>query len=217
MLRIGLIESNNLLRSGRALLIGSQPEMQIVFEESDPKVALERVGDYLVDVLVVNIKQHGYAGASYITALRQTLETAGNKASVLGFANFYSDETYREAILAGTDDFVGMDADAAEFLSKMKLVSKSDYRIEQKQLEKLFRKNSQLMVKSRELDVALGVLEPWQRTITKRFLKGESDSSIAKELDLARTRVGQTIKSLKDAGAVYTRSQLAIALMGKVS
>ena len=110
-----------------------------------------------------------------------------------------------------------MDADAAEFLSKMKLVSKSDYRIEQKQLEKLFRKNSQLMVKSRELDVALGVLEPWQRAVTKRFLRGDSDSTIAKELDLARTRVGQTIKSLKDVGAVYTRSQLAIALMGKVS
>lgn len=217
MLRVGLIESNNLLRSGRALLIGSQPEMQIVFEENDPKTALGRVGDYLVDVLVVNIKQHGYLGASYITALRQTLAHAGNKASVLGFANFYSDETYREAILAGTDDFVGMDAEASEFLEKIRLVNKADYRIEQKQLERLFRKNSELMVKSRELDVALGVLEPWQRNVTKRFLKGESDSAIAKELDLARTRVGQTIKALKEAGAVHTRNQLAIALMGKVS
>lgn len=217
MLRVGLIESNNLLRSGRALLIGAQPEMQIVFEESDPKAALERVGDYLIDVLVVNIKQHGYVGASYITALRQTLANAGNKAAVLGFANFYSDETYREAILAGADDFVGMDAEAGEFLGKMKLVNKTDYRIEQKQLEKLFRKNSQLMVKSRELDVALGVLEPWQRKVAKRFLSGESDSAIAKELDLARTRVGQTIKGLKEAGAVHTRNQLAIALMGKVS
>lgn len=217
MLRIGLIESNSLLRSGRALLISSQLEMQIVFEEGDPKAALERVGDYLVDVLVVNIKQHGYVGASYITALRQTLALAGNKAAVLGFANFYSDETYREAILAGTDDFVGMDAEAGEFLSKMKLVNKTDYRIEQKQLEKLFRKNSQLMVKSRELDVALGVLEPWQRKVTKRFLSGQSDSATAKELDLARTRVSQTIKGLKEAGAVYTRNQLAIALMGKVS
>lgn len=217
MLRVGLIESNNLLRSGRALLIGSQPEMQIVFEENDPKAALERVGDYLVDVLVVNIKQHGYLGASYITALRQTLAHVGNKAAVLGFANFYSDETYREAILAGTDDFVGMDAEASEFLEKIRLVNKADYRIEQKQLERLFRKNSELMVKSRELDVAFGLLEPWQRNVTKRFLKGESDSAIAKELDLARTRVGQTIKALKEAGAVHTRNQLAIALMGKVS
>ena len=217
MLRIGLIESNNLLRSGRALLIGSQLGMQIVFEESDPGAALERVGDYLVDVLVVNIKQHGYAGASYITALRKTLAIAGNKSKVLGFANFYSDDTYRDAILAGADDFVGMDAEAEEFLSKMKLVSKTDYRVDQKQLEKLFRKNTSLMVKSRELDVALGVLEPWQRNVTKRFLRGESDSTIAKELDLARTRVTQTIKTLKDAGAVYTRNQLAIALMGKVS
>ncbi len=73
------------------------------------------------------------------------------------------------------------------------------------------------MVKSRELDVALGVLEPWQRNVTKRFLRGDSDSNISKELDLARTRVVQTIKILKDAGAVYTRNQLAIALMGKVS
>jgi hypothetical protein len=72
-------------------------------------------------------------------------------------------------------------------------------------------------VKSRELDVALGVLEPWQRKVTKRFLSGQSDSATAKELDLARTRVSQTIKGLKEAGAVYTRNQLAIALMGKVS
>jgi DNA-binding NarL/FixJ family response regulator len=217
MLRVGLIESNNLLRSGRSLLIGSQPDLQIVFEESNPKSALERVGDYLVDVLVVNIKQHGYAGAAYITALRETLKSTGNKSSVLGFANFFSDETYREAILAGADDFVGMDADAVEFLSKMKLVSRADYRIEQKQLEKLFRKNSQLMVKARELEVALGALEPWQRNVTKRFLRGESDAAIAKEFDLARTRVSQTIKSLEEAGSVYTRNQLAIALMGKVS
>lgn len=217
MLRIGLIESNSLLRSGRALLIGSQAEMQIVFEESNPKVALERVGDYLVDVLVVNIRQHGYAGATYISALRKILYLAGNKAAILGFANFSSDETYRDAILAGADDFVAMDADATEFLSKMKLVSKNDYRIDQKQLEKLFRKASQLMVKSRELDVALGVLEPWQRKVAKRFLRGESDANIAKELDLARTRVSQTIKGLMDAGSVHTRNQLAVALMGKVS
>lgn len=217
MLRIGLIESNNLLRSGRALLISAQPDMQIVFEESDPNAALERIGDYLVDVLLVNIKQHGYASASYINALRETLYQAGNKAAVLGFANFHSDDNYREAILAGVDEFVGMDAEADEFLSKMKLVSRVDYRIEQKLLEKLFRGNSQLLVKSRALEVALGVLEPWQRNVTKRFLKGESDATIAKELDLAKTRVNQTIKNLKEAGAVYSRNQLAIALMGKVA
>lgn len=217
MLRVGLIESNNLLRSGRALLISAQPDMQIVFEESDPKAAMERIGDYLVDVLVVNTRQHGFTSASYISALRHTLDLSGNRAAVLGFAHFHSDEAYREAILAGVDEFVGMDAEAAEFLSKLKQISKSDYRIEPKIIEKLFRGNSQLMVKSRELEVALGVLEPWQRNVAKRFLKGEPDSTIAKELDLAKTRVSQTIKNLKEAGAVYTRNQLAVAMMGKVS
>jgi DNA-binding NarL/FixJ family response regulator len=217
MLRIGLIESNNLLRSGRALLIGAQVDMQIVFEEGDPKSALERVGDYLIDVLVVNLKQHGHQGGSFLSALRTSLTSSGNKAAVLSYANFFSDEMYREAILAGTDDFVGMDAETSEFLTKIRAVNKADYRIDQKQLELLFRENSKLLVKSRELEVTLGALEPKQRNITKKFLTGATDAAIAKDLDLARTRVDQTISSLMAVAGVHTRNQLAIALMGKVS
>jgi DNA-binding NarL/FixJ family response regulator len=217
MLRIGLIESNNLLRSGRALLIGAQVDMQIVFEEGDPKSALERVGDYLIDVLVVNLKQHGYQGASYLSALRERLAGFGNKAAVLSYASFFSDDMYRESILAGADDFVGMDAQASEFLAKVKLVNQADYRINQKLIDELFRGNSQPMVKSRELDVTLGALEPKQRTITKKFLSGATDSAIAKDLDLARTRVDQTISGLMTVAGVHTRNQLAIALMGKVT
>lgn len=217
MIRVGLIESNNLLRTGRSLLLGAQTDIQIVFEEADPNLALSRVGDYLIDVLVVNAKQHGFGGVSYLADLRASLAASGNDSAVLAFSNFFNEETYRDVVLAGADDFIGMDSPSSEFLDKLRAVSKAGFRIEQKLLEKLFRKNTQLLVKSRELDVTLGVLEPWERNVIKRFLRGDSDSTIAKELDLARTRVRKTIQKLMLAGAVNTRNQLAIALMGKVS
>ena len=58
-LRIGLIESNELVRAGRAMVIDSQSDMKVVFEESDPRAALMKSPDYLIDVLVIETLEVG--------------------------------------------------------------------------------------------------------------------------------------------------------------
>lgn len=82
-LRIGLIDGNELVRTGRAMVFNSQPDMRVVLEESDPVVAIERAPDYLLDVLLVGPSQHRLRGEQFIQSLTKALRDAGNDCAVV--------------------------------------------------------------------------------------------------------------------------------------
>ncbi|MFM2024025.1 MAG: hypothetical protein RLZZ56_38 [Actinomycetota bacterium] len=210
-IRIGLIDSNELVRAGRSMLFSSQPNLKVVFEESDPNQAVLRTSDYLVDVLIVAGVQHGFAGFSYVTKLVETLRESRNSAKVLVSGAFYSNQARAHALLAGATDFVGQDTPAKELLALLKVISRHDYLVESEFLE--FCKESHGLPKANaRLMMFLEEITEQQRTILKAFLSGVTDFQSARALDIAKSRVTSQINELIEAGDFLTRNQLAVAL-----
>lgn len=211
--RIGLIDSNLLVRSGRAMVLNSQPDMRVVLEESDPFNAIERAPDYLVDVLLVGPSQHRIRGEQFIRTLSLALANAGNECVIIAYNSFSSAKNRYEAIRAGAQDYLGLDSTAADLLSLVRQTVKRDFTVQPSELKALAAEFGFLKTTS-ALEVRLSELDSKQTEIVENFLGGSTDVDISKKLDVARTRVTGLIDGLVKAGDFTTRNQLTLALLG---
>lgn len=211
--RIGLIDSNLLVRSGRAMVLNSQPDMRVVLEESDPFNAIERAPDYLVDVLLVGPSQHRIRGEQFIRTLSLALANAGNECVIIAYNSFSSAKNRYEAIRAGAQDYLGLDSTAADLLSLVRQTVKRDFTVQPSELKALAAEFGFLKTTS-ALEGRLSELDSKQTEIVENFLGGSTDVDISKKLDVARTRVTGLIDGLVKAGDFTTRNQLTLALLG---
>lgn len=212
--RIGLIDSNDLVRSGRAMIFNSQPNMRVVLEESDPVLAIDRAPDYLVDVLVVGPGQHRLRGEQFIQALTMALREARNDCAVISYNAFYSPKLRYESLKAGAQEFVGLDSPASNLLTLVRRVVRRDFLVSPSELKELSIEFGKFSA-SNQLELQLGELIELQKKMVELFLSGKNDQTIAKELDVARTRVTNILESLMDAASLTSRNQLALAIMGQ--
>ena len=193
------------------MILASQPDFKLVLEEPDPQKALERAPDYLVDILIVSMNQHGFSGTSFISRLSKVLHEAGNQAEILVTTPFFSNELRWNSVLAGAADLFSLESDAKQFLQKLREIAKGNYLV-----DKLFLEETKAIQfdksRGREFETALVNLDPAQRKILSNFLAGLSDFENAKQLDIAKLRVAQLIRSLMERGGFLTRNQLAISL-----
>lgn len=211
--RIGIIDGNQLVRFGRAMVVNSQPDMRVVLEESDPIAAIERAPEYLVDVLLVGPSQHRIRGEQFIRTLSLALANAGNECIIIAYNSFSSAKNRYEAIRAGAQDFIGLDETAADLLSLIRRTAKRDFIIDPTVLKELAGEFGLLTTKS-ALEVRLSELDVTQTEMVNKFLSGETDVATSKHFDVARTRVTSLIDSLVKVGEFTTRNQLALALLG---
>ncbi|MEN9706491.1 MAG: hypothetical protein RIS31_57 [Actinomycetota bacterium] len=212
-LRIGLIDSNELVRSGRAMVINSQSEMRVIFEESDPLKAVTHAPDYLVDVIVVGPSQYQLRGARFVESLCQALSDAGNEGVVVAYGAFTTSKLRYEALSSGAQEYVGLDVPASELLRTVRLAVKSDFLVDPTELRMLGDAFG-FLPSNAELEEKLSELSESQTKIIELFLNGAGDYSIGRQLEIPRSRVAGTIESVMRAGNFTSRNQLALSLLG---
>lgn len=208
--RVALIDSNEVVRAGRAMVISAQPEMDVVLEEADPKLALERCNTYLIDTIIVSATQPGFPGAQFTHSLSNSLLEGGNDSTILVQTAFTDQRLHKEQILAGATDVIGLDQPANKLLGLIKRSARRDYLADQALLSEIA-DNSPYQI-SIHLQQRLDNLSDLQKQMLVRFHNGEKDELIAKEFDTARVRVTQLIDSLVIECGFFSRNQLAIAL-----
>lgn len=211
--RVGLIDGNELVRSGRAMIINAQPDMKVVLEESDALLAIERAPEYLVDVLLVGPSQHRLRGDQFIRKLSRSLAEANNECVIISYSAFNSPELRYEAIKAGAQDFIGLDGEAKDLLSLIRRAVKKDYLVEPALLRE-FTHQFGPVPRATHLELKLKELTPQQTEIIESFLDGFGDQQTSKKLEIARTRVTQLLDSLLSLSGFTSRNQLALSLMG---
>lgn len=211
--RVGIIDSNEFVRSGRALVINSQPDMRVSFELSDSSAAIESVPDYLVDLILVGEAHHQIRGLKFIDALIRELKDAGNQAVVISYGAYTTDKQIYDAVCSGARGYFGLDQTADKMLKLMRTVARTDYVLDPSELFRLGSVFGFLKC-SHTLEDKLSDLSETQTSVIEFFLQGLRDSAVAKQLEIPRTRVTQAINSLLTAGDFSSRNQLAMCLLG---
>lgn len=104
MIRIALCDDHALFRRGAALVIGAQPDFEIVAEADSGERAIEVAREARPDVLLMDVRMGGIDG---IEATRRIIDELGDAAPrILVLTTFDLDEAVARSVAAGASGFL---------------------------------------------------------------------------------------------------------------
>ena len=119
--RVALVDDQALFRAGIAMLIGSQPDLEVVGEASDGSEVRDLVAECQPDVVLMDVRMGRVDG---VAATRDLVAAYGDRApKVLVLTTFDHDEAAASAIEAGASGFVLKGAEPEFLLASVRAVA----------------------------------------------------------------------------------------------
>ena len=212
-LRIALVDSDPDIRHGRRLLIDSQPDLKVVFEDDNATTTIQRLPEALVDVVVLDHRIKGLDGIEVAKALiRAFLADNAKVPKIIMTGPYFSPELQIASIAAGATDLVTQESGAEELLKAIRSTAAKDDEPDFRELAAFLKAASHVAVDVPDLLVRLGQLGERELEVLSQFELGKSDEQIAEEMFLAKYRVKQILNSVVSKSGFATRTQLFLAL-----
>lgn len=200
-IRVGLIDDQDLVRSGFSMVIDSQDDMCTVLEASHGKQALDRLALVPVDVVLMDIRMPGMDGLETTERINQMEFPHGVRPKVIILTTFDLDEYVMRAIRGGASGFLLKDAPPDQMLSSIRTVHRGDAVIAPSSTKRLVSYIAQKAVEDRALRPQIvDVLTEREREVLYHMAKGLSNTEIGEEIDVAqatiKTHVGRIFAKL---------------------
>lgn len=122
MIRVALVDDQQLVRAGFRMLIDSQPDLSVVAEAGDGAEAIRTLRDIAVDVVLMDVRMPVLDGI----AATQELTREHDNLKVIVLTTFDLDEYVMAAIRAGASGFLLKDAPPDELLGAIRTVYSGD-------------------------------------------------------------------------------------------
>jgi DNA-binding NarL/FixJ family response regulator len=117
-IRVLLVDDQDLVRAGFAMVLGSQPDIDVVGQAADGRAAVRLARECPADVLVMDVRMPEQDG---VTATREICR-AGDRPRVLILTTFDLDEYAYSALRAGASGFLLKSAPPEELLYAIRSV-----------------------------------------------------------------------------------------------
>ncbi|SDL79089.1 response regulator [Tessaracoccus oleiagri] len=197
MIRVGLVDDQQLVRAGFAMVIGSQPDLEVVAEASDGQQAIDEFPGRDIDVVLMDVRMPTVDG---ITATER-LTAADGAPKVIILTTFDLDEYVLRAIRAGASGFLLKDAPPEDMLAAIRTVHSGDAVIAPSSTRRLLDHLVQVLPdEQRAAPAALDGLTDREREVLVLMARGLSNCEIADRLYVAeatvKTHVGRILMKL---------------------
>ena len=121
-IRVLLVDDQDLVRAGFAMVLASQPDLEVVGEAADGAAAVRLARECPADVMVMDVRMPGMDG---VAATREICQAAG-RPRVLILTTFDLDEYAFAALRAGASGFLLKSAPPEELLYAIRSVHNGD-------------------------------------------------------------------------------------------
>lgn len=213
LLRIGLIDADSDIRFGRRMLIDSQDDCKVVFEEENGAESLLRAPEALIDVLVIDHRVRGMDGIALVEKLIPLYHQENNKVpSIILTGPYFSYELLLAAIAAGATDLVTLDSTSAELLKAIRSASVSEDVLDFESLRGLMSRAKGAEFDVPDILVKLGTLDDKEIAVLEAFKAAKDDDAISEQLGIPKYRVRKAIKVILEKCSLATRAQLFLAI-----
>lgn len=213
VLRVGLIDADADIRFGRRMLIDSQPDCKVFFEEETSQGAQDRAPEVLLDVLVIDHRVRGLDGIQLIAKLIPLYQSNNSDVpAIILTGPYFSFELLLSAIAAGATDLVTLDSDSGELLKAIRTSASKEDSLDFDSLRSLMQKTSGINYQVPDILVKIGTLVEREPDVLEKFKLGLDDDQIAAELDIPKHRVRLCMKSILVKCNLATRAQLFLAI-----
>lgn len=122
MIRVGLVDDQQLVRAGFRMVIDSQPDLRVVAQAADGAEAVRVLAEIAVDVVLMDVRMPKLDG---IEATRR-ITASPSSPRVVVLTTFDLDEYVLSAIGAGASGFLLKDAPPEEMLAAVRTVHAGD-------------------------------------------------------------------------------------------
>jgi DNA-binding NarL/FixJ family response regulator len=122
MIRVLLVDDEELVRTGLRLILSTEPDLEVVAEAADGEQALAMVEVYQPDVVMLDIRMPGLDGIEVARRLAATRSPA----RVVVLTTFDNDDHVYGALRAGASGFLLKDAPATQLVSAIRAAAAGD-------------------------------------------------------------------------------------------
>ena len=112
MIRVMIVDDQEMIRAGLRTIINAHPELEVVAEAGDALAALPRLDTLSIDVILMDIRMPGIDGVEATRRIRQT--HPADQVRILVLTTFDQDVNVLAAVRAGADGFFSKGASSAE-------------------------------------------------------------------------------------------------------
>ena len=201
-IRVALVDDQQLVRAGFALVINSQPDMEVTLEAGDGAQALRLLASHQVDVVLMDIRMPRMDGLAATAQLTDAdAGRVGESPRVVILTTFDLDEYVLQAIKAGASGFLLKDAPPEEMLTAIRTVHSGDAVIAPSSTRRLIAHLATVLPDEQKAPATiLDSLTEREREVLVLMARGRTNSEIATDLFVAeatvKTHVGRVLAKL---------------------
>lgn len=199
MVRVVLVDDQEMIRMGMRMVLESQPGIEIVGEADDGDTALDLLGRVEADVVLMDVRMPRMSGVEATRRLRERPDAPG----VLILTTFDLDEYAYDGLRAGASGFLLKDTPVEEVAAAIHHVHAGDAVVAPSTTRRLldhFTRSQPHSVEQSETGVRLDELTPREHEVLRLVARGLSNAEIAAELVLAegtvKVHVGRILTKL---------------------
>jgi DNA-binding NarL/FixJ family response regulator len=185
VIRVFLVDDQELVRAGFVMVIDAQPDMEVVGEAGDGGAALEALAATAADVVLMDVRMPRLDG---VEATRR-LVARGPGPKVVVLTTFDLDEHAFAALRAGASGFLLKDARPADLLAAIRTVHAGDAVIAPSTTRRLLDRVARDLPDPATGPDPLDVLTDRERQVLREIALGASNAEIAQRLHLSETTV----------------------------
>jgi DNA-binding NarL/FixJ family response regulator len=210
VIRVLIVDDDPLVRSALGLMIGGQPDIEVVAEASDGREGIALSQQHRPDVVLMDIRMPVMNGLDATRELHQRPDPP----RVIVLTTFDADDYVTGAIAAGADGFVLKDTPPAEIVAAIRTVADGDPMLSPSATASLIRqvRSDNGPDRSAEALARLSALTDREREVALAVGRGLSNAEIAAELFLSVPTVKAHVSRLFDKLGATNRVQIAICV-----
>lgn len=201
-IRVALVDDQQLVRAGFAMVIGSQPDMTVVAEAGDGEQALRVLPSYAVDVVLMDVRMPGLDGIGATEGLLAAPRPPGHpEPRIVILTTFDLDEYVFAAIKAGASGFLLKDTPPEDMLAAIRTVHAGDAVIAPSSTRRLIEHVAAALPTAERTPASiLDSLTDREREVLVLIARGRTNHEIAADLFVAeatvKTHVGRILAKL---------------------
>jgi DNA-binding NarL/FixJ family response regulator len=208
MIRVLLADDQPLVRAGFAMLLTSEPDMEVVGEVDDGAAALAQVRELRPDVVLMDIRMPGMDGLEATRRIAGDDSLAGVRILIL--TTFELDEYVFEALRSGASGFLVKHTQPAELIHAVREVAAGEALLSPSVTRRLIAEFASRPTRPAQTPPSMTVLTEREREVVALVAQGLTNDEIAGELVLspatARTHVSRAMVKLQ----ARDRAQLVV-------